>query len=153
MILYALSRREPFINEEKNINDSDNEIKNKVKEARQLYLRASRYLTKKRRGATGKRLYEIENTQNIDRKLKNTLIKELDSIILNLKFDLKRMKSEYRDDKYANIDDMEYVFGDINDYYAPILTSAIFKKGYQRYHFRGDETRSMSVCVVYLYLI
>ena len=37
MILYALSRREPFINEEKNTNDSDNEIKNKVKEARQLY--------------------------------------------------------------------------------------------------------------------
>ena len=86
--------------------DSDNEIKTKFQEARQSHLRACRYLTKKRRGAIGKRLYEIENTQNIDTKLKNTLIKELDSIIVSLNLDLKRMKNEYRDDKYANIDDI-----------------------------------------------
>ena len=34
------------------------------------------------------------------------MIKELDSIIVSLKLDLKRMKNEYRDDKYANIDDI-----------------------------------------------
>ena len=51
------------------------------------------------------------------------------------------MKSDYRDDNYANIDDIEYVFSDIDDYYAAILTSSMFNKGYQRYHFRGDETR------------
>ena len=55
------------------------------------------------------------------------------------------MKSDYRDDNYANIDDIEYVFSDIDDYYAAILTSSMFNKGYQRYHFRGDEKRSMSV--------
>ena len=48
------------------------------------------------------------------------------------------MKSDY-------IDDIEYILGDIDDYYAPILTSSMFNKGYRRYHFRGDETRSMSV--------
>ena len=55
------------------------------------------------------------------------------------------MKSDQRDDNYPNIDDIEYILGDIDDYYAPILTSSMFNKGYQRYHFRGDETRSTSV--------
>ena len=110
-----------------------------------MYQKVSPYLTKKTNGVYRKRLYEIENTQNIDRKLKSQLIKELESMIVSLKFDTKRMKSDYRDDNYANIDDIEYLFNDINDYYAPILTTSIFNKEYQRYHFRGDETRSMSV--------
>ena len=40
------------------------------------------------------------------------------------------MKSDYRDDNYANIDDIEYVFSDIDDYYAPNLTSS--KVSFQR---------------------
>ena len=110
-----------------------------------MYQKVSPYLTKEQKIAYRKRLYEIENIQNIDRKLKSKLLKELDSIIVSLKFDTRRMKSDYRDDNYANIDDVEYVFSDIDDYYTPILTSSMFNKGYERYHFRGDETRSMSV--------
>ena len=144
-ILYALIRSEPIVNEEKYLNNINNELVNKVIEARCMYQKASPYLTKKTRGVYRKRLYEIENTQNIDRKLKSQLIKELESMIVSLKFDTKHMKSDYRDDNYANIDDIEYLFNDINDYYAPILTTSIFNKEYQRYHFRGDETRSMSV--------
>ena len=55
------------------------------------------------------------------------------------------MISDYRDDNYANIDDIEYIFGDIDNYYQPILTSSLFNNGYQRYHFRGDPMRNMSV--------
>ena len=55
------------------------------------------------------------------------------------------MKSDQRDDNYPNIDDIEYILGDIDDYYAPILISSMFNKGYQRYQFRGDETCSTSV--------
>ena len=65
--------------------------------------------------------------------------------MINLSFSLKHMKSDYRDNNYANVEDIEYIFGDIDDYYVPILTSSVFNKGYQRYHYRGDETRSMSV--------
>ena len=53
------------------------------------------------------------------------------------------MISDYGDDNYANINDIEYIFGDIDNYYQPILTS--FNNGYQRYHFRGDPNRNMSV--------
>ena len=55
------------------------------------------------------------------------------------------MISDYRDDSYANIDDIEYVFGDIDNYYKPILTRSFFNKGYQRYYFRDDPNRNMSV--------
>ena len=55
------------------------------------------------------------------------------------------MISDYSDDNYANIEDVEYTFRDIDNYYAPILTSSLFDKGYQRYHFRGDKKRNMSV--------
>ena len=55
------------------------------------------------------------------------------------------MISDYRDENYANIEDIEYIFGDIDNYYAPILTSSLFDKGYQRYHSRGDKKRNVSV--------
>ena len=48
------------------------------------------------------------------------LLKELNSIISDLKEKEKHMK---RDGNYANIDDIEYILGDICDYYTPVLTS------------------------------
>ena len=55
------------------------------------------------------------------------------------------MISDYRDDDYANINDIEYVFSDVDDDYEPVLTSSLFNNGYQRYNFRGNPERNMSV--------
>ena len=46
----------------------------------------SLYLNKNDRNDIRKRLYSIGNTQKIDKKLKNKLLKELDSISSDLKF-------------------------------------------------------------------
>ena len=73
------------------------------------------------------------------------MLKEVDSISTSLKFVQRRMISDYRDENYANIEDIEYIFGDIDNCYARILTSSLFDKGYQRYHFRGDKKRNMPV--------
>ena len=108
-------------------------------------LNVSPYINKKKRDNIRKRLYEIENTRNIDRELKNRLLKELESMSIDLKFMQKRMISAYRDDNSANIDDIEYIFGDLDNYYAPVLSSSLFNNGYQRYHFRCDPMRNMSV--------
>ena len=99
----------------------------------------SPYMRKKEEGKKRKSLYDIGKITKIDRKMKHKLVKELNSISTNLKFMQKRMISNYRDENYANIDDVEYIFGDIDKYYAPILTSSLFDKGFQRYHFRGDK--------------
>ena len=73
------------------------------------------------------------------------LLKELNSISAKLKFIQKNVLSDYRDANYANIDDIEYIFGDIDNYYALMLTSSLFNKCYQWYHFRGDKMHNMSV--------
>ena len=81
----------------------------------------------------------------IDRSLKYKLLKELDSISSHLKFIQKNMISDYTDQNYTNIDDIEYMFGDIDNYYQPVLTSSLFNNGYQRYRVRGDQSRELSV--------
>ena len=105
----------------------------------------SPYLNKRERGDIRKRLYDIGKTTKITRSLKIKLPKELNTISSDLKFVQKRMISDYRDENYANIEDIEYIFGDIDNSYAPLLTSSLFNKGYQRYHFRGDKLRNTSV--------
>ena len=57
-----------------------------------------------------------KKTTKINRKLKNKVLKELDSISSNLTFLQKNMVSDYRDENYANIDDIEHIFGDIDNY-------------------------------------
>ena len=55
------------------------------------------------------------------------------------------MISDYRDDNYANLEDIEYRFGDLDDYYKPILVQGLFNESYRRYNCRGDPTREMSI--------
>ena len=55
------------------------------------------------------------------------------------------MISDYRHDNYANLQDTEYLFGDIDDYYKPILAHGLFNNNYQRYYIRGDKTRQLSL--------
>ena len=87
----------------------------------------------------------LKKLTGITRSEKNKLLKELNSISVDLKFERKKMISDYRDDNYANINDIECMLGDIDNYYQPILTNSLFNNGYQRYHFRGDPERTMSV--------
>ena len=130
-IIYALIRSELVVDEEKYFIEGNNEIINKVSEARLLLLKTSSYLLRNKRSKIRKRLYEIGNIKKVDRKLKSLLLKEVNSIISDLKYKQKHMKSDYGDDNYANIDDIVYILGDIYDNYRPILTSSMFGKGYQ----------------------
>ena len=148
-LIYALIRSEPANNEEKYISylnkDTNNDIHNEINKIRLQLFDVSQYLNKKALYDIRKRLYDIEKLTKINRSEKNKLLKELNSISTNLKLKRKNMISDYRDNNYANIDDIEYVFGDIDSYYQPILTSSLFNNFYQRYHFGGDPNRNMSV--------
>ena len=144
-IILALLRSEPVINERKYIIDNVNEIHSKINDIRLQVFQVSPYIDKKEHSKIRKRLYDIKKITKINRSLKNKLLKELNSISIDLKFIYKNMISDYRDDNYANINDIEYIFGDIDDYYRPVLTSSLFDGGYWRYHFRGDKLRNMSV--------
>ena len=143
--IYALIRSEPVINEKKRIINYANEIPSKINDIRSQLFTVSPYMNKKAYDNIRKRLYDIRKMTKIDRSLKNKLLKELNSISSGLKFVEKNRKSDYRDENYANIDDIEYMFGDIDDYYQPILASSLFDNGYQRRHIRDDKSRDMSV--------
>lgn len=83
--------------------------------------------------------------KKLNRKLKSKLLNKLNSMLVHYKFAIKHIKRGYQNDNYANVDDIEYILGDIDDYYTPILTSFVFNNGCKRYHFRGDKQRIMSV--------
>ena len=144
-IILALLRSEPVINKKIYIIDNVNEIHSKINDIRLQLFQVSPYMDKKEHSKIRKRLHDIKKITKINRSLKNKLLKELNSISIDLKFIYKNMISDYRDDNYANINDIEYMFGDIDDYYRPVLSSSLFDVGYQRYHFRGDKLRNMSV--------
>ena len=40
------------------------------------------------------------------------------------------MISDYRDDNYANINEIKYIFGDIDDYYTPVCFLMVVIKGF-----------------------
>ena len=58
------------------------------------------------------------------------------------------MISDYRDENYASIDDIEYIYGNIDNYYAPMLTSSLFIK-VPFYYFRGTILEVIK-CVICL---
>ena len=144
-IILRLFRSEPILNERKYIIDNVNEIHRKINDIRSQLFQVSPYIYKKEHNKIRKRLDDIKKVTKITRSLKNKLLKELNSVSIDLKFIYKNMISDYRDDNYANINDIEYTFSDIHDYYAPVLSSSFLDGGCQRYHFRGDKLRNMSV--------
>ena len=143
--ILALLRSEPVINKRKYIIDNDNEKHSKINDIRLQLFQVSPYVNKKEYSKIRKRLHDIKKITKINRSLQNKLLKELNSISINLKIIYKNMISHYRDDNYGNINDIEYMFGDIDDYYRSVFTSSIFDGGYRRYHFRGDKLCNMIV--------
>ena len=65
-IIYALICSKPIINEEKYIFDNVNEVLSKTNDVRLLLSTVSPYINKKKCDSLRERLYEIENTKNID---------------------------------------------------------------------------------------
>ena len=91
-----------------------------------------------------KRLHEIAKKKQIARTERTRLLTELTEISANPKLK-KHIISDYRDDNYANSQDIEYMFDDLDDYYKPILVQGLLNGSYQRYNCRGDLTRKMPI--------
>ena len=93
-LIYALIRSELANNEKKYISylnkDTNNDIHNEINKIRLQLFDVSQYLNKKALYDIRKRLYDIENLTKINRSEKNKLLKEINSISSDLKFERKR---------------------------------------------------------------
>ena len=70
--------------------DTNNDIHNKINKIKLQLFDVSQYLNKKALYDIRKRLYDIENVTKINRSEKNKLLKEINSISSDLKFERKR---------------------------------------------------------------
>ena len=92
-----------------------------------------------------KRLNEIDRLTSITRTKKTKLLTELSKIKLNLEYKRKHFNFDYGSSDYYGLKDLEYTFGDLDDYYKPILAKESFNGNYQMFTCRGDEDRNMDI--------
>ena len=90
-----------------------------------------------------KRLKEIDKKTRISRTEKKKLLEELSKILLDLQYKRKYISFAYDSNDYYGLKDLEYTFGDLDDYY--ILATVRFIGNYQMYICRGDKDRDMDI--------
>ena len=92
-----------------------------------------------------KRLDEIDKKTRINRTEKKILLEELSKISIDLQYKRKRIGSADDSDDYYGLRDLEYTFGDLDDYYKPILAKENFNGNYQMYTCREDKNGDMDI--------
>ena len=76
---------------------------------------------------------------------RRTLLEELTKIFNDLQFERKHINSAFHSSSYYSLKDLEYTFGDLDDYYKPILAKDSSDGNYQMYSCRGDKDKTMYI--------
>ena len=121
---------------------SNNEIKSKTNEIRKVIIELDMLLNKSDRDIIRKRLEKIDK-EKPNRTRNRRLIEELNNILLDLEFKKTHINVAYDSSSYYGLKDLEYTFGNLDDYYIPILAKECFNGNYQIYTCRGDKERNM----------
>ena len=150
-LIYILLRSQKHHAETKYLeylqSDPVNEIKSKINEIRKYIIELGMMIDKPDKDKIRKRLDEIDKKTRISRAEKTRLLEELSKILLNLEYKRKRIRSAYDSTDYYGLKDLEYTFGDLDDYYKPILAKESFNRNYQMFTCRGDKNRDMDIDV------
>ena len=125
--------------------DPINYIKSMINEIRKYIIKLGMSMDKSNKYKIKKRLDEIDRMTNINRSEKTRLLNELSKILSDLEYKRKYISSAYDSSDYYELKDLEYTFGDLDDYYKPMLAKESFNGSYQMYTFRGDKDRDMNI--------
>ena len=123
---------------------SNNEIKSKTNEIRKVIIELDMLLNKSDRDIIRKRLEEIDK-ETPNRTQKRRLLEQLNNILLDLEFKKSHINVAYDSSSYYGLKDLEYTFGNLDDYYIPILAKECFNGNYQIYTCRGDKESNMYI--------
>ena len=124
--------------------DPINEIKSKTNEIRKLIIELGMMMNKSDRDVIKKRWEKIDKKRPNKRKIKR-LLEELTKIFNDLQFKRKHINSAFDSSSYYGLKDLEYTFGDPDDYYKPILAKTSFDGNYQMHSCGGDKDRYMYI--------
>ena len=114
-------------------NDPVKELKFKINEIRKYIIELGMLLDKADRIIIKKRLKEIDKKTRISCTEKKKLHEELSKILLDLQYKRKYISFAYDSNDYYRLKDLEYTFGDLDDYCKPILAKESFNGNYQMY--------------------
>ena len=92
-----------------------------------------------------KELHRLETT-----RLTRTQRERATTYLINLKRELENKQkyhsSDYHDQNYYGIKDIEHFFNEtIDDYYKPILVRFAFENNFEEYEIRGDKHKNLSL--------
>ena len=147
-LFYILMRTQKHHKETEYLNhlqaDPISDMKSMIIKIKKVIAELGMLLSKSERNITKKRLNEIDR-ERPNRRQSRRLRDEITKILNDLKFKKEHINSAFDSYSYYGLKDLEYTFGDLDDYYKPILAKESFDSNYQMYTCRGHKERTMSI--------
>ena len=112
--------------------DPNNEIKAMIIGIKKFIIELEMLLNKSDRDTIRKRLEKIDK-ETPNRTQRKRLLEELTRIFNDLQFKKKHINNAFDSSSYYGLKDLEYTFGDLDDYSMLILAKESFDGNYQMY--------------------
>ena len=124
--------------------NTDNELHTRINNVRVVASKLGNILTKEERNIIRKELCKLENKKRFTKTQKERAYAYLIGLARTLDNKEKYQYSDYHDQDYFGIKDIENMLNNIDDidYYKPILTKESFIGNYQYYEIRGDRYKN-----------
>ena len=147
-LIYTLLRSEKIILEDNYMkyinNNTDNELRARINSIRIAATKLGNILINEERNIIREELYRLENKKRFTRAQREKAYTYLIDLARTLDNKEKYQYSDYHDQDYLGIRDIENMLNNIDDidYYKPILTKESFIRNYQYYEIRGDRYKN-----------
>ena len=150
-LIYTLLRSEKIILEDNYMkyinNNTDNELHARINSIRIAATKLSNILINEERNIIREELYRLENKKRFTRAQREKAYTYLIDLARNLDNKEKYQYSDYHDQDYLGIRDIENMLNNTDDidYYKPILTKESFVSNYQYYEISGDRYKYQKI--------
>ena len=124
--------------------DPVNKINIMINKIKRFITELGMFFNKSERNIIRKRLIEISKKRPNRRQAKR-LEEQLTKIFNDLKFKRSHTNSAFDSSAYYGLNDLEHTFGDLDNYYKPVLAKDSFDGNYQMYICRGDKEEALNI--------
>ena len=150
-LIYTLLRSEKIILEDNYMkyinNNTDNELHARINSIRIAATKLGNILINEERKIIREELYRLEDKKRFTRAQREKAYTYLIDLARTLDNKEKYQYSDYHDQDYLGIRDIENMLNNIDDidYYKPILTKESFVSNYQYYEISGDRYKYQKI--------